>query len=209
MNPESDWEKGNVENKVGYSRRKKHASWSWIRIPHFTSLYDFNQNLLAEADADMDREHYHYDQTILKRYDADRKALLPLPDTAFDTARYETVVTDKWGRFTLESGKHEYSVSPDHSETTVMLKITANQVMVMDMKQRPTLGVWSTTLNYLIPMTLSIVYNNSYRLSVQPTSHLLPITVTLLYVLFGLAWILRLLCISRNQPCLPFYHCAF
>lgn len=48
---------------------------------------------------------------------------------------YETVVTDKWGRFTLESGKHEYSVSPDHSETTVMLKISVTQVMVMDMKQ--------------------------------------------------------------------------
>lgn len=75
----------------------------------------------------MDREHYHYDQTILERYDDDLKAMLPLPDTAFHTARYETVVTDKWGRFTLESGKHEYSVSPYHSETTVMLKITVSR----------------------------------------------------------------------------------
>ena len=130
MNPESGWEKGNVENKVGYSRRN-----FLVPVPRFTCLYDFNQNLLVLADADMDREHYHYDQTILERYDADRKALLPLPDTAFDTAKYETVVTDKWGRFTLESGKHEYSVSPDHSESTVMLKITATQVIVMDMQQ--------------------------------------------------------------------------
>lgn len=73
--------------------------------------------------------------TILDRYDTDRKAMRPLPDTAFNTARYETVVTDKWGRFTMESGKHEYSVLPDHAGTAVMLKITASRVMVMDMKQ--------------------------------------------------------------------------
>lgn len=130
MNPESGWEKGNVENKVGYARRN-----FLVPVPHFVSLCDFNQNLLSESDLDMDREHYHYDQTILERYDADHKALLPLPDKAFDAARYETAVTNRWGRFTLESGKHEYSVSPDHSETTVALKITAAQVIVMDMKQ--------------------------------------------------------------------------
>lgn len=76
MNPESGWKKGNVENKVGYSRRN-----FLVPVPHFTSLYDFNQSLLSEADADMDREHYHYDQTILERYDTDRKALLPLSGT--------------------------------------------------------------------------------------------------------------------------------
>ena len=109
MNPESGWEKGNVENKVGYSRRN----------------------------FDMDREHYHYDQTILERFHKDKKSLLPLPDIAFDPARYETVLTDKWGRFTLEKGKHEYSVSPDHTCTNVWLKITARQVQVMDMQHRP------------------------------------------------------------------------
>lgn len=129
MNPESGWEKGNVENKVGYSRRN-----FLVPVPHFTCLSDFNQQLLTDADEDMNREHYHYDQTIVERYEADRKALLPLPDIAFDTARYEAVTTDKWGRFTLNAGKHEYSVSPDYSETTVMLKITATQVMVSDMQ---------------------------------------------------------------------------
>ena len=130
MNPESGWEKGNVENKVGYLRRN-----FLVPVPRFTNLHDFNRSMLAGADSDMDREHYHYDQTILDRYEADRKALLPFPVIAFDTARYESVVTDKWGRFTLESGKHEYSVSPNHSETAVMLTITATQVKVMDMQQ--------------------------------------------------------------------------
>lgn len=132
MNPESGWEKGNVENKVGYSRRN-----FLVPVPRFVNLDDFNKGLLNDADSDMDRDHYHYDQTILERYDEDRRALLPLPDIRFDPARFETVVTDKWGRFTLESGKHEYSVSPDHACTTVMISVTASKVIVMDMKHNP------------------------------------------------------------------------
>ena len=132
MNPESGWEKGNVENKVGYSRRN-----FLVPPPRFMELSEYNSRLLKEADGDMDREHYHYDQTILERFHKDKKSLLPLPDIAFDPARYETVLTDKWGRFTLEKGKHEYSVSPDHTCTNVWLKITARQVQVMDMQHRP------------------------------------------------------------------------
>ena len=49
------------------------------------------------------------------------------------TARYMAVLTDKWGRFTLESGRHEYSVSPEYTCVNVWLKITATQVKVMDM----------------------------------------------------------------------------
>ena len=33
MNPESGWEKGNVENKVGYARRN-----FLVPVPHFTNL---------------------------------------------------------------------------------------------------------------------------------------------------------------------------
>ena len=51
--------------------------------PRFTSLADFNKELLEEADRDMEREHYHYDQTIRERYEEDRRAFLPLPDIAF------------------------------------------------------------------------------------------------------------------------------
>ena len=131
MNPESGWEKGNVENKVGYSRRN-----FLVPVLHFISLHDYNQKLLRETDKDMNRNHYHYVETIQERFNADCKALLPLPDITFDTVRYQAVTTDKWGRFTLEAGKHEYSVSPDHSSTTVMLKITATQMIVSDMQQQ-------------------------------------------------------------------------
>lgn len=72
-----------MENKVGYVRRN-----FLVPSPRFTSLADFNKELLEEADRDMKREHYHYDQTIRERYEEDRRAFLPLPDIAFDFGRY-------------------------------------------------------------------------------------------------------------------------
>lgn len=134
MNPESGWEKGSVENKVGYVRRNFLVL---VPPPHFLSLADFNKELLSEADRDRNREHYHYEQTILERDEEDRKAFLPLPDIAFDSARYETAFTDKWGKFTLKAGKHEYSASPEHTCMNVWLKITAAQVKVMDLQHHP------------------------------------------------------------------------
>ena len=128
MNPSSGWEKGNVENKVGYCRRNL-----LVPPPHFLVLADFNRQLLLDCDEDLKREHYRYpDQTLLERFAEDRKMLKPLPPTEFDTADYRIVKTNKWGKFTLNNGLHEYSVSPDYEETTVMVKVSATEVIVMD-----------------------------------------------------------------------------
>ena len=132
MNPDSGNEKGNVEAKVKYTR-----SNFLVPVPHFVSLSDYNEKLLKEADEDTDREHYrHEDITIEELFSEDRKTLLPLPDTDFDCARYETAKTDKWGRFTLEKGKHEYSASPESSDSIVWLRITSDKVFVMDMEHK-------------------------------------------------------------------------
>lgn len=40
-----------------------------------------------------------------------------------------------------------------------MTALTINPIISNDPKQRPTISVWSTALNYLLPMTLSIVLN--------------------------------------------------
>lgn len=42
---------------------------------------------------------------------------------------------------------------------TNMTAQTFSAIMSNDPKQRPTIGVWSTALNYLVPMTMSIVLN--------------------------------------------------
>ena len=129
MNPGSGWEKGNVENKVGYLRRNE-----LVPVPSFGSLQLFNQDLLPACDADMEREHYDDEsgRFISEIFEEDHQALLPLPAIAFDTAGYRTARTDKYGRFTLDEGKHRYSVSPDYSLTNVRLKLTSSEVIVMD-----------------------------------------------------------------------------
>lgn len=129
MNPDSGNEKGNVENKVGYLRRNE-----LVPVPRFSNLVAENKHLLARCDKDMEREHYDRDKNkmISELFEEDKKALLPLPTVRFDTARYESARTNKYGRFAIDNGKYEYSVSPDFSETTVQLKITSAEVIVMD-----------------------------------------------------------------------------
>ena len=129
MNPESGWEKGNVENKVGYLRRNE-----LVPVPEFEKLSEFNKELLIRCDEDMAREHYEHDDGtwISDLFREDREALLPLPARAFDTARYDTAMTNKYGQFTLNEGKHIYSASPAFCEEVVNLKITSQEVIVMD-----------------------------------------------------------------------------
>lgn len=127
MNPDSGNEKGNVENKVGYLRRNE-----LVPVPRFLNLDNKNAQLLKACDADMDREHYDKDTFISELFKEDKAALLPLPRVRFDTARYTTALTDKYGKFTLENGQHRYSASPAFCVERVNLKITSAEVIVMD-----------------------------------------------------------------------------
>lgn len=132
MNPASGWEKGNVENKVGYLRNNY-----LVPTPTFASLADKNEKYLELCDADMQREHYDNPGELIKElFDDDKAACHPLPSIPFDTALYTTAKTDKYGRFTLDAGKHRYSVTPEYSLATVYLKITSAEVIVMDDKQQ-------------------------------------------------------------------------
>ena len=127
MNPESGWEKGNVENKVGYLRRNE-----LVPIPNFKRLSEENSCLLKRCDEDMEREHYDKDIFISDLFQKDRSALLPLPSIAFDTCGYTTAKTDKYGKCTLDKGTHRYSASPGQCLTTVNLVLTSTEVIVKD-----------------------------------------------------------------------------
>ncbi len=129
MNPDAGWEKGNVEKKVGYLRRNE-----LVPVPQFTDLDTKNAELLHACTADMEREHYddEHERYISQLFVEDKKAFLPLPRVPFDTALYTSARTDKYGRFTLENGKHRYSASPAFCEDIVRLRITSTEVIVMD-----------------------------------------------------------------------------
>ena len=126
-NVEAGHEKGNVEGKVGYHRRNL-----LVPIPRFTSLTEFNKELLKKCDLDAARDHYRKEATIAELYATDRAALLDLPQVSLDVSKYFTVKTNGYGRFYLNNGLHEYSVSPQYANSQVMVKITANEVISLD-----------------------------------------------------------------------------
>ncbi len=126
-NPASGHEKGSVENKVGYHRRNM-----LVPVPEFEDLQAFNRQLLERCDRDQQREHYRKEATIRELFQADRQALLPLPQVPFEVCRYESVRTDAYGKFTLERGRHSYSSAPRYANAQVTVRLTAHEVGVLD-----------------------------------------------------------------------------
>jgi len=127
MNPSAGWEKGNCENKIGYSRRNL-----LVPVPQIKSLAEYNKNLLNEGYVDGKRDHYRHDNTIEELFTEDKKNFIPLPRTSFDLTGTASSRTNGWGKFYLNNGKHEYSVSPKHANTVVNLRLTSSHVTVMD-----------------------------------------------------------------------------
>ena len=72
MNPESGWEKENVENKVGYLRRNE-----LVPVPRFNDLAEENRHLLERCESDMQREHYDDDDNrfISELFEEDKARL--------------------------------------------------------------------------------------------------------------------------------------
>lgn len=99
-------EKGNVEGKVGYHRRN-----FLVPVPRFERLDTFNKELLEKCDGDMEREHYRKNASISQIFQDDLKRLLNLPYSEYDVCKYITVKTNKYGKFYLNKGMHEYSYS--------------------------------------------------------------------------------------------------
>ncbi len=130
-NPGAGHEKGNVEAKVGYHRRN-----FLVPVPRFESLQDFNRKLLQKCDLDMQREHYLHNSTIAKLFKEDKSALLSLPSVSYDVCQYISVHTNAYAKFSLNNGTHTYSTAPRYPSSTVLVKITAHEVIPLDDSQR-------------------------------------------------------------------------
>ena len=121
-NPYAGYEKGNVENKVGYFRRN-----FFVPLPTVVDVQTFNQELLPRCEADWQREHYKRGASIERLFMEDRQALLYLPGKPFAVCRYAHVKTDGYGKFSVD-GKHYYSSSPEWADREVVVRITAHTV---------------------------------------------------------------------------------
>lgn len=124
-------EKGNVENKVGYLRRNL-----LVPVPQFDDLKAFNQKLLMLCDQDMHRPHYKKEALIQDLFKEDSTRFLPLPAREFDAGRLVSVRTDSYAKFTLGEGKHTYSTAPRWAQSSLVVRLTAHYVVVLDDNQR-------------------------------------------------------------------------
>ena len=94
-------EKGNVENKVGYTRRQ------WLCPIHpLNSFEELGKLLAAEAVKDMDRVHYKADRKISDLWEEERSALLPLPNVPFEAMRLDSAVLNNYAQFRFEKATY-------------------------------------------------------------------------------------------------------
>jgi len=130
-NISAGYEKGNVESKVGYHRRNM-----LVPVPRFNKLSDFNKELIILCEHDSQREHYRKEASHEELYTKDKLSLLKLPQEPFDACKFITVRTNGYGRFYLNNGLHEYSVSPKYKDCRILVKITAFEVIALDENHR-------------------------------------------------------------------------
>lgn len=120
-NPAAGNEKGNVENKVGYSRRN-----AFVPVPTITSFEEFNEQLWAWCEKDAQRLHYKYKVPIEELWKTDQESLLKLPDYPFPVFRYEALAVNKYGFAVIDTNR--YGLSPSLAGRTVQAKIFFDRV---------------------------------------------------------------------------------
>lgn len=125
-NPYSGHEKGNVENKIGYTRRNM-----FVPEPAFDDVEEFNRMLLERHQEKAEECHYKKLLPIKELFDADKRALLPLPGKGFNACRYQYLKSDGYGKVKID-GRHHYSTCPEYAGREVLVAIRAHTVDILD-----------------------------------------------------------------------------
>jgi hypothetical protein len=102
-NAAAGWEKGSVENLVGYARRN-----FLVPVPEVASLTELNTQLRAACVADQARTMHGQPAPIADLLAAERSALVPLPARPLEIGVLREVVVRATGRVRFET--NEYSV---------------------------------------------------------------------------------------------------
>ncbi len=122
-NPASGNEKGNVENNVGYIRRKL-----FVPMPSVSDLDEFNRDLLLRCESLGEREHYRAGCSVNELWTDDKNELLSLPEDDYDVFRYEVGYVNKLGLIHLDTNR--YSVSPELVGSKVQIKAYYDRIEI-------------------------------------------------------------------------------
>ena len=106
-NPSAGKEKGNVEGKVGYTRRN-----FFVPVPEVDDLQGYDRGLAETLDAHPEeRLHYEKGLSWAALFQVDKARLPPLPKKPSDVVKWASCTTDGHGRITL-GGRHRHLASP-------------------------------------------------------------------------------------------------
>lgn len=125
-NPYAGYEKGNVENKVGTTRRNL-----FVPVPTYHDIEEFNRALLGQHEKKAAEIHYKKGIVISELFKEDRKHFLPLPTKPFNVCRYDFYKADGYGKICL-NGKHFYSTKPENRSKRVMIGIRAHYIDILE-----------------------------------------------------------------------------
>ncbi len=120
-NPASGNEKGNAENKAGYSRRN-----AFVPVPGISSFDEFNKQLFDWCEKDAQRTHYKHKVTIQSLWEEEQPDLLTLPETPYKVFRYELLRVSKTGFAMFDT--NSCGLSPELSNETVQAKIFYDKI---------------------------------------------------------------------------------
>ena len=120
-NPAAGHEKGNVENKVGYSRRN-----FFVPVPAFDDFDEYNAQLWSICELDSQREHYKEGIDIADLFKEEKTKLMQLPEHEYHIFRYETLSVNKYGFVSIDT--NSYGISPQLAAHKVQAKIFADKI---------------------------------------------------------------------------------
>lgn len=122
-NPAKGNEKGNVENKVGYTRRNM-----LVPVPVIDDFDAFNTELLLRCDEDHEREHYERGELIRELWEDEKLCLLTLPEYEYEVFNYDSLKVDKCGFIRVDTTK--YGLSPELASKVVQVKTYFDKIEV-------------------------------------------------------------------------------
>ncbi len=130
-NPRAGWEKGNVENKVGYDRRNL-----FVPVQPFDDIETYNRKLLDAHEEKASEIHYKKGIRISELFKEDQAALYDLPGRKFRVCRYEHLKADGYGKIRLD-GEHYYSTRPEYAgRRDILVGIRAHYIDIYDEHNR-------------------------------------------------------------------------
>lgn len=128
-------DKGNVENKIGTTRRN-----CFVPMLEMTNWQDINQILLEKAVTFLKETHYEKKRSIGDLFTEEKELFMPLPLEPYDIFDLKTAKLDKYSRVRFE--KEFHAIPKGNALTPVVLKVYWDEVQVLNEAYKQ-IGVFS------------------------------------------------------------------